>query len=79
MECKYLDVVTQTVRGIGSQSQIIRIYECSLKKQSQLMQIEIYHALFQKGLEGSFVSNDCPVAEIKQWNECPYFRERKNI
>jgi hypothetical protein len=79
MECKHLEVTTQTIRGIGTQAQFLKVFECALKKQSQMMQLEVYDALFKKGLEGSFVTNDCPVAETEQWHKCPYFKERKGL
>ncbi len=48
-------------------------HECKLKASSPQRQAEVYGVLFAKGLEGSIIGNNCPVAEEGNWQKCPFF------
>ena len=76
MSCIYLEINVKTMSQLGLNSFKHKEYNCGLKKQSPQMQLAVYDALFKKGLEGSFVTNVCPVAEIEQWDECPFYKRR---
>ena len=77
MVCKYFEIVVKSHGQLGGPNITSRSPECKLKKSNPQMQLAIYSALFDKGLEGSFVTNDCPVASQNLWTECPYFEEKK--
>ena len=47
--------------------------DCRVKLQGPLEQIEVYQRLFEKGQEGSFVSNVCPLAEAGNWSVCEFY------
>ncbi len=76
MSCIYLEINLKTVTQLGASPFKLKEYNCGLKKQSPQMQLKVYSALFKKGLEGSFISNVCPVAETEQWEECPFYKRR---
>ena len=74
MACAYYKPSTTRLTAIGGQQALVDTGSCGLKLQSEQRKLEIYELLFAKGLEGSFVGTDCPVAHSNRWNECPLFR-----
>ena len=74
MNCKYLKIKRQNLNSIGGSSSVVE-NKCLYKMSSEEAKHEVYDALFEKGLESSFVNEDCPVAEIQKFSECPFFRK----
>lgn len=72
--CRYAQGHTSAHPQIGGEPLIVRQENCALKMQSSLKQLEVYQALFEKGLEGSMVSNICPIAASGNWKDCPFYR-----
>lgn len=76
MECKYYRKETKRYPQLGGNPILIESGICQLKMQNPQMQLRVYSALFEKGFEGSFVNNNCPVANINKWNECPFYQSK---
>lgn len=74
MSCKHALVDTQQIPQLGGSPIIHRETLCRLKMRGQQEQLAVYDRLFQLGLEGSMLSDVCPVAGSGQWAKCP-FRE----
>lgn len=47
--------------------------DCALKRLNDRAQHAVYDALFKKGLEGSMISNRCPLAAAGNWEDCPFY------
>ncbi|RLL85327.1 hypothetical protein CN13_06820 [Petrotoga sp. HKA.pet.4.5] len=77
MRCKYLEIKTESTPLIGEEPYISKLYNCTLKMRSKQKQVEIYQQLFEKGLEGSFITDRCPIAAKGNWNDCPFFEVDK--
>jgi len=78
MKCIHLREQTANIKQIGLSTITQGEYLCLLKMQSEAKQIEIYQTLFEKGLEGSILSDVCPIVPSNNWNACPYFLSRRN-
>lgn len=74
MKCKYFDERTTEVPVIG-QTEPIKIREdiCLIKMRDIEMKLRIYQTLFEKGLQGSMFTDDCPVARSSKWDECSFY------
>ncbi|MBU6430068.1 MAG: hypothetical protein KGR26_13720 [Cyanobacteria bacterium REEB65] len=60
--CRYAKGSILKTPQMGGPTMIDHYTKCSLKMQSELQKTEIYSILLQKGLEGSVITDVCPVA-----------------
>ena len=74
MNCRHLRVESTRHNFLGGDSLVNTVCNCRLKEQSQGHQLQVYQALFSQGLEGSMLTNVCPVAETGQWAKCPFYQ-----
>ena len=74
MSCKHLHSQSVKIPVLGGSIDHSEHY-CLLKNQSEEKQLEVYQKLFESGLEGSFVTNKCPVAESKNFAKCPFYKQ----
>lgn len=78
MKCRFVRIKRDNIPQLGDNKSITKLSNlCALKMKNQKKQIEVYQALFDKGLENSIITNICPVAVGKNWNECPFFKKIK--
>jgi len=75
MACKYYKYSIHEERVLGQLQPItIEMHLCRLKLNSEMKKIRVYQALFSKGLEGSLISDSCPIAlRSKNWEDCPFY------
>ena len=71
MPCRYAKVQTERTGVIGG-SHVEQSVYCRLKMISEDKKHEVHMKLFELGLESSFPSTICPVAESDKWSICPY-------
>lgn len=74
MICKHLRVESTRHNFLGGDSLMNAVCYCRLKERSQGHQLQVYDALFKQGLEGSMLTNVCPVAETGRWVMCPFYK-----
>jgi len=77
MSCKYLKSEHQDIPVLGGEKVRHSRFTCDLKQQSEKIKLQIYTELFSRGLEGSFVTVDCPVARKGEWAQCPFYKPRE--
>lgn len=70
MNCIYEKTKTYKI-GIGD-GILDQITYCQLKMKSETMKVEIYSKLFELNLEGSGLTEFCPVTDEGNWDACPF-------
>lgn len=78
MKCKYLYKREQRIPVIGGSPLHITENMCLLKMRDLQTKSEIYGTLFEKGLQGSMFTDDCPVAYSNNWVECPFYQKEES-
>ena len=74
MSCIYFKREHHATTLIGRDNSTESLNNCMLKKESEEKQMEVFSALAKKGLERSFVSDNCPFAEEGNFDECPFYK-----
>ena len=41
------------------------------------MKEEVYQVLREKGLQDSFFTDDCPLAQRDEWEKCPFYESNE--
>lgn len=69
--CQHLITTREEIQTIGDTISLVK-KDCAIKMRSRMDLLKVYSALFKKGLEGSMLTNCCPVADREAWSECPF-------
>lgn len=77
MRCRHAQTHTERINAIGQAPEVIQQTLCRLKMQSRIAQTEVYGKLLELGLEGSMITNSCPLAVQSNWKECPFYEPGK--
>lgn len=72
MTCRHLHMNTKQIHQLGGPPILHQTALCAVKMQGLHEQLAVYNALFERGLEGSRLSDICPVASSGQWHKCPF-------
>lgn len=77
MECKYFYRRDESKPVIGGSPLHITESLCLLKTRDLQTKFSIYNTLFEKGLQGSMFTDDCPIANSNSWKECPFYEAQE--
>lgn len=73
IDCKYLQKEPKDISCQSGEVSITSRNVCFQKRSAEHLKTHIYNKLFEKGLEGSFVTDECPIAGKTEWNNCPFY------
>lgn len=72
MSCRFLVIRVESIDQAGTPSSPNRIYLCSLKLENEQKRFAIHQTLYDKGIEGDYVTDNCSMASSGNWTDCPY-------
>ena len=72
MACKFFTVREQKQPLPGGESAVHTEYLCGLKLQSEKMKSDVFEVLTAEGYESPFITDNCPFAEKKNFEWCPF-------
>lgn len=76
MSCRFLINRTNTFSQIGPSYPPGAHYRCGLKLESEQQRFTMHQILSERGIEGRYVTDNCPVATFGKWEDCPYYTKK---